>query len=108
VVVLLFLGAASSFPKYPDSRLNLPNKDYWLAPQRREETFASITGHLLWFGTATFLLLIDIFRQVFRFNLGQAAALDHPVQSLAAYVAFAIGWLIVFWSRFAKTIPPPR
>lgn len=109
VLALLFLATASSLPKYPDSRINLPNKSYWLAPQRREETFAAITGYCLWFGSATFLLLLDIFHQVFRFNLGQATTLDHPVESLIAYVAFALGWLISFWMRFAKpNLPDPR
>jgi len=102
---LLFLATASSLPKYPDSRINLPNKSYWLAPPRREETFAAITGYFLWFGSATFLLLLDIFHQVFRFNLGQAAGLEHPVQSLVAYVVFVIGWLICLWMRFAKAGP---
>jgi uncharacterized membrane protein len=105
MLALLLLGTASSMSQYPDSRIKLPHKDYWLAPQRREETFAVITDHFLWFGTATFLLLLDVFHQVFRFNLGQAPILEHPVQSLAAYVAFAIGWLISFWMRFARGVP---
>lgn len=106
LLALLFSATTWSLPKYPDSRINLPNKSYWLAPQRREETFSVITAYFLWFGAATFLLLFDIFHQVFRFNLGQATKLDHPVESLIAYVAFALGWLISFWTRFAKAPGP--
>jgi hypothetical protein len=28
----------------PDARLILPNKEYWLAPERRAETFAYFDG----------------------------------------------------------------
>ena len=109
ILTLLFLSTASSLHRYPDSRINLPNKSYWLAPQRREETFAAITDYVLWFGSATFLLLLDIFHQVFRFNLGRATALEHPLRSLAAYAAFAVGWTICFLRKFAKAVPPgPR
>src|SRR5690606_3467074 len=35
--------------KWPQ-RVNLPNREYWLAPQRREATVQAITRHLMLFG----------------------------------------------------------
>lgn len=32
------------------ARLNLPNRDYWLAPERRAATVASLRAGILWFG----------------------------------------------------------
>jgi hypothetical protein len=32
------------------ARLNLPNRDYWLAPERRAETIAFLRAGILWFG----------------------------------------------------------
>jgi serine/threonine-protein kinase len=32
----------------PDSAINLPDRDYWLAPERREETYAYLFRHALW------------------------------------------------------------
>lgn len=39
------------------ARLNLPNRDYWLAPERRAETTAFLRVGVLWFGAllVTFL-----------------------------------------------------
>jgi len=34
----------------PDWMINLPNKDYWLSPERREQTNAFLFRHSLWLG----------------------------------------------------------
>lgn len=34
----------------PKARINIPNRDYWLAPERRAETIAFLRAGLLWFG----------------------------------------------------------
>src|SRR3954468_21478203 len=58
---LLFMGVFGlAFPLFvvglffilrflPDSGLNIPHRDYWLAPERRSETFAYLFRHSLWF-----------------------------------------------------------
>jgi uncharacterized membrane protein len=37
-------------------RMNIPNRDYWLAPERVEDTIAFLTGHAQWLGTLLVLL----------------------------------------------------
>jgi uncharacterized membrane protein len=41
----------------PNARVNLPNKDYWMAPERRELTLRVIGNQMLFFGALTMLLL---------------------------------------------------
>ncbi len=82
--------------------INLPNKDYWLAPERRDETFAILSRRFLWVATATLLLMLDIFHQAFRVHLGKAASLEHPVFSLVLYVVFTILWSIGLIGKFSK------
>jgi serine/threonine-protein kinase len=36
----------------PDSCINLPNRDYWLAPERRKETFGFFSRQFVWLSCA--------------------------------------------------------
>lgn len=69
VMALFFGGLALLLPRLPTSLINLPAKDYWLAPERREQTRASLTRSLLWLGNLTLLLMIVEEHSVFRVNL---------------------------------------
>jgi len=102
VIALLFPGIGLILRKTPASLMNLPNKDYWLSPERREETIAVLSRQFLWFGSATLLLLLDIFHQSFRVHLGKAQALDHPVASIVVYVIFTTFWSIALIVKFMR------
>jgi uncharacterized membrane protein len=108
VTAVSLLAGAYSAERAPESRINLPRKDYWLAPERRRQTLDAISSRMLWFGAATYVLLFDVMRQVLRFNLGLADRLEHPAASLAAYVGFSALWLVSFWRRFAPGDPAGR
>src|SRR5450631_3005064 len=36
--------------KTPGARINLPNKEFWLAPERRAKTFAYFESFFAWYG----------------------------------------------------------
>jgi uncharacterized membrane protein len=101
-MILTFLLTARKMRTLDVSNVNLPNKDYWMAPERREETVEFLSSYFLLFGAATLLLLLDVFHQVFRYNLFLSHALEHPGASLAVYVAFAFAWIAGFQLRFRK------
>lgn len=50
----------SFIDKTDDQFINLPNKEYWLASQRRNETFAILRNNFEWLGIALFVLLNSI------------------------------------------------
>ena len=104
VAFLVFmLYAASVRMRAADpATLKLPNRDYWLAPERRGETVEFLSGWFLWFGAATLLLMLDMFRQVFQYNLALSRELDHPRASLGLYVAFALLWVAALRLRFRR------
>jgi uncharacterized membrane protein len=101
---VLFALIAFVVVRAAPSSINLPNKEYWLAPERRAETADYLAGAFLWFGAATDLLMFDVFRQTFRYDLGQAPALEHPLASLGVYAAFGAAWSVAFLRKFSK--PP--
>ena len=47
--------------KIPNALYNVPNKDYWLAPERRNETLDDMSQFLLRTGILTMLLMAAIF-----------------------------------------------
>ena len=103
-ITILFLAIPLSFRYIPDSLINLPKKDYWLAPERRDETINFINRQSSWFGISTILFLLAVF------ELGLRANLREPVQMSNAYVliflgiylAFTLIWLVRFIVRFYR------
>src|SRR4029079_8862542 len=53
----------------PPDKINLPNKSYWLPPERREATMASVVSAITWFGCAVLVFLIAVTWLVIRVNL---------------------------------------
>jgi uncharacterized membrane protein len=55
--VVCFL-APRQIAAQPSARINLPNRDYWLAPERREETMRFISATMAWLGCGILFVLI--------------------------------------------------
>src|ERR1700680_1866538 len=45
----------------PDQFINLPNKDYWLAPEQRAASLEFLSGWVAWFCSRGYLLIILAF-----------------------------------------------
>lgn len=106
VVILFLILAQFTLIPYlikisPISLINLPNKNYWLAKERRDETFSAIGEYFDWFSILLLTLFIAINQTVFRANL-----LKENLSPLAmwlilgAFFAFVIFWLVKFLRRF--------
>ena len=76
-------------------RVNLPNRDYWLAPERRRETLERIADFLGWFGVINLLLAVIVVQMVVDANLTQS-----PLSSAFGWVLLAyFGYVIVSLAR---------
>ncbi|MEM7782423.1 MAG: hypothetical protein AAF939_19925 [Planctomycetota bacterium] len=62
VFLLLFPILGWGMGKIPDEMLNIPNKEYWLAPERRESTLAINFEFLTACGWLTSWLLLGCFQ----------------------------------------------
>ena len=89
--------------KTPESKLNLPNKKYWLAPERRAETFAYFETFFAWYGCAF------LFVMAFALGLAMRANFDMPphlptgpmVTVLSGFVVFNVVAVIAMLRRFS-------
>jgi uncharacterized membrane protein len=95
---------ARRIAKMDGSRLNLPNKEYWLAPERRAATFAYFEDFFAWYGCVFLLLIVFVMGLAMRANLNPPPRLPTaPVLSaLAAFTAFNIAAIITMLRRFSK------
>ncbi|MCC6125995.1 MAG: hypothetical protein IT426_13600 [Pirellulales bacterium] len=99
------LAVAWICTKLPNWMIDLPHKDYWLAPERKAETAARIFGYLLWLTNGIELFLTALVGLVYRANLGHPDAMriaSHVL--LACFLLFMAGWLFCFYRKF-KRVP---
>ncbi len=105
VILLLILAEFTLIPYLmkilPDSLINLPNKNFWLEKERREETFAAIRNYFEWLSILLLLLFIAVNQIVFRANLLKENLSPLAIWLiLGGFFAFVIFWLVKFLRRF--------
>ncbi len=106
VVALPLLVARSGrlVARLPASSINLPNKSYWLAPERHAGTVRSISDWLVGFAILLLLLLCYVHWLVVQANTGVTKQLSSVpfMLGLALFLVATIAWLIAFYRRFAN------
>jgi hypothetical protein len=86
-------------------RGGLPNCDYWLAPDRLDETTELLTEHVAWLAAGVAVLVLGIHLLLMRANHFSPARLELlPVLSLiCAFGIGLIGWNTTLQRRFQRT-----
>ncbi|HEV2037371.1 MAG TPA: DUF1648 domain-containing protein [Candidatus Eremiobacteraceae bacterium] len=86
----------------PPALINLPNKAYWLAPERREMTAHMVADQLAWFGAVQLGFVIFVCQVAINANLPGSTGVMSPAVwwVLGLFVAYAIVWLIRFTRMF--------
>ena len=108
VMAATFLILGMAIPRIPNWAINLPNKDYWLAPERRKKTLDHILPQLFWFGSITMIFLLDIFHQAFQVQLGKTKTLGHVWITMGFYLLAAAVWCVVTYRKFSKKSSQPE
>lgn len=105
-LLLVFLPTILFLPRIPHSMINLPHKDYWLAPDRAEDTFRGVGTSLLWFANWTLLFMLSIMLLTFRANLRADPSLSNWFWVwLGVYLVYVMGWSIAILIRYGKRLP---
>ena len=107
---LVFIALAAALGLLPPifiaiaspSVINLPNKEYWLAPERRADTLAFFAKQFSWFGCVFLLLEVSVMQLVIEGDSLPAPRLSTgPFLSLVfAFVIFTFVWIMVMLRRF--------
>jgi uncharacterized membrane protein len=88
----------------PIQLVNLPNKQYWLAPQRRAATLESVSSIGVPFALALVVFLSFVHWLVVQANAVQPAKLSEGslFVGLAVLGVAMVLWLVVFFRRFGR------
>jgi len=88
----------------PAGSMNLPHRDYWLAPERRPQTVDWISGQVAWLGCINVLFLAGIYWLTLQANHLNPVHL--PLNLFLAFVAVFLMamtlWVFRFYRHFAK------
>lgn len=95
ILLTMFLSLPKLISKLPDSSINLPNKDYWLSPERRGQTFASFGHFFGWLSAAVVAPFIAINQIVLTANVMKKD--PNPLSfGICLGVFFALDAVLVF------------
>lgn len=90
-------------PKLPESSFNLPNKKYWLAPERKEETLKMNSAILYWIGGLTNLFLFLMVYSIYESNIPKTPQLSSGFWLYMLLYLVAIFYVVYkMYKRFNK------
>jgi len=96
--------AVGTLPRKFPQWTNLPNRDYWLAPARREESLRYLSAHGKRLGCLIVMMMLGMHYVILKANHMQPPAL--PVSTFSAILfGFALAliwWIVRLYRRFPK------
>lgn len=99
-----FVAIGQWVGKLPNAMINVPHKEYWLAPERRQESLRWMAGMLTWVAVATSLFLGCLGHLSYRANLtGTGLALGPFMTVFVIFMATVLGLAFSSLRRFHKT-----
>ncbi|MCX6028473.1 MAG: DUF1648 domain-containing protein [Chloroflexi bacterium] len=104
LLAILFPGISWLVARLPVGLINMPNREYWFAEERRAATLSTIQQQMEWLGVATLLLLIAILQVSIVASLTPGAAMSAAAMwlPLAGYLIFMVVWTATFIGRFYR------
>jgi uncharacterized membrane protein len=107
MMAVLFGGLGALIRRLPDALITLPNKDYWLAPERREQTHERISDQLLIIGSLTLLLMDGILYLSLSANLrgGPAISAEWLWGMIIVFIIINIVWTVNILRSFRRPVP---
>jgi hypothetical protein len=111
---LLALGLGSSFflvvvseviTRLGGKGLNIPRREYWLAPERRDQTLITVQAKLIWGACLFILFFVGINHIILRANAGGSAQLPggELIWLVATFFGATIIWTVLLVRPFYRT-----
>jgi uncharacterized membrane protein len=105
VIPLMLAGLPILFARRWPQLLNIPNRNYWLAPERIDDTMSALGARTALLAAATIGLQCFVHRLVLAANAADRPELDQRTLliGLGIFAAFMIGWIVSLYRRFRRT-----
>ena len=104
VTAIIGFMAPELVAKRPASQINLPNKEYWLAPERRATTMDFVAAQMRWFACAVLFVILFGGYEAIQANLREAVRFDSQAMLvvLLGFLAFVLVWVFRFVRHFSS------
>ena len=102
VIPLGIVFGMSLLPRMSDKAINLPNREHWLSPTRREATFRFLTAHACWLGSLMVVFIVGIHLLLIAANATQPPHLPTQpfITLLVLFLAALAIWAATLVRRF--------
>ena len=86
----------------PVRLINLPNREYWLAPERRDAALEYLGTFLEWVSAGMVVFFLFVYELVFRANAEHSGLANGPFMAgFATFMVLMVVSLIALYRRFA-------
>ena len=104
VIPLLFVLPQRLVRTIPPRLISLPNRDYWLAPERIESTLDYLRNHATWFAALFVLMICFVHWEVVQANMRTPARLVAGpfITGLLLYVVGVFVWIGAMFRHFRQ------
>jgi uncharacterized membrane protein len=105
LVSVIGFGIPRIIAVLPAQLMNLPNKQYWLAPEHIAETQEFLGRYFAWYGCAIFVIMILTFDYAIQHNLHPENPPD-PARMwyiLVGFLLFTLVWTVRMSTKFLRT-----
>jgi hypothetical protein len=104
ILPLIIVGVLYTVRFLPTQLINLPRRDFWLAPERRDETCLYLARQGFWLASLLVLLQGMVWYQLIESNSRSVPQLSSSgfLVTLGAFGVALIFWLIRLFRHFAR------
>jgi hypothetical protein len=103
IIAVVIIGY---FGRYmPDKWFSLPNREYWLAPERRAETMSYFFGQMLWLACLLTVFFIAVVLSTIHANKLEPVHVPHWefLTIIGCFVVGTLIWSLIFLLHFKRT-----
>lgn len=105
ILPLIIAAAFFGIRFVPARRINLPRRDFWLGPERRDATCAYLSRQGFWLANLLIVLQGAVWYQLIESNSKSIPQLSSSgfLIAMGIFGIALIGWVVRFFHHFAKT-----
>ena len=102
-VIVVFVSSGSLFRILPRGLINVPNRDYWLAPERRAGAARLFMRWMLWALSGLVAFLTGVNHLVWQANARTPPRLHESgfIVLLAVFLVASVAWVALLFRAFA-------
>lgn len=102
---VLMVAAIGVLPRFAPRLVNLPNRDHWLAPERRGDSLAFLGRHACLLGCLMVLLAMGVHWLIVRASRTSPPRLEEGplLWMLAVFLVALVAWIVAIVRRFPRS-----